>query len=355
MLQRQTARLIPTIYPRKSSNFWRFVGQILSAAVTLGMVLFLILAGSVAGYAADLPGAKDPPFLKRYAGSEIISYRTRSFDQYVLSRESNFTKTDKVEGAATRTVYLVPAGHTGLEIERNYQSALSDAGFTQTFASEMLDPYWAPTWLTPFLHQLGDTYDATGLCSSIRYFNAKATKNGQDLNAAVMVCESGTSSVWGQVETGKRLMLKPAQVVVWVDEIASKAVAINMVEVKAEDMADALATKGNINLYGIYFDVDKTDIKPESDKTLHEVASLLKIDRSLKLEIGGHTDNTGDKNHNLKLSQDRAATVVASLVKNYGVDAARLRAQGYGGSKPVASNATEDGRAKNRRVELRKL
>jgi len=170
-----------------------------------------------------------------------------------------------------------------------------------------------------------------------------------------MVCEAGSASVFGQAETGKRLTLKPGQVIVWVDEIAAKAVGINMVEVKAADMADALATKGNINLYGIYFDTDKTAIKPQSDKTLGEVASLLKIDRSLKLEIGGHTDNTGDKNHNVKLSQDRAAAVVAALVKTYGIDAARLHAQGYGGNKPVASNASEDGRAKNRRVELRKL
>jgi len=149
--------------------------------------------------------------------------------------------------------------------------------------------------------------------------------------------------------------MKPAQVIVWVDEIAAKAVAINMLEVKAADIADALATKGNINLYGIYFDTDQTAIKPASDKTLGEVATLLKIDRSLKLEIGGHTDSSGDKNHNLKLSQDRAASVVAALTKTYGADATRLHAQGYGGGKPIASNATEDGRAKNRRVELRKL
>src|SRR5205085_8448224 len=115
-----------------------------------------------------------------------------------------------------------------------------------------------------------------------------------------------------------------------VDVVAAKAVEIKMVEVKASDIADALATKGTIDIYGILFDVDKTDIKPESAKTLDEVASLLKIDRSLKLEIAGHTDNSGGADHNQKLSEGRAQAVVDALVKKYGIDAARLQAKGYG-------------------------
>jgi len=150
-------------------------------------------------------------------------------------------------------------------------------------------------------------------------------------------------------------VIKPGEVLVVVDVVTAKAVEIRMVEVKAADMADALATKGTVSIYGIYFDVDKTDIKPESAKTLDEMASLLKIDRSLKLEISGHTDSTGDKDHNMKLSQGRAAAVVDVLVKKYGIDPARLQPNGYGDTKPVAANDTEDGRAKNRRVELKKL
>jgi outer membrane protein OmpA-like peptidoglycan-associated protein len=71
--------------------------------------------------------------------------------------------------------------------------------------------------------------------------------------------------------------------------------------------------------------------------------------------VAGHTDNTGDKEHNAKLSDGRAAAVVQSLIKTYGIDAARLQAKGYGDAKPVGPNDTEDGRAKNRRVELRKM
>jgi len=81
----------------------------------------------------------------------------------------------------------------------------------------------------------------------------------------------------------------------------------------------------------------------------------LKIDRTLKVEVAGHTDNTGTADHNQTLSEGRAKAVVDALVKDYGIDAARLQAKGYGATKPVAPNDTDDGRAKNRRVELRKL
>jgi outer membrane protein OmpA-like peptidoglycan-associated protein len=128
-----------------------------------------------------------------------------------------------------------------------------------------------------------------------------------------------------------------------------------MVTVKAADMADALATKGFIDLYGVYFDTDKTTLKPESDATLSEVASLLKIDRSLKLEVSGHTDNSGSSAHNMTLSQGRADAVVGALVGKYGIDKTRLVAKGYGDSKPVAPNTDDVGKAKNRRVELRKI
>ena len=159
------------------------------------------------------------------------------------------------------------------------------------------------------------------------------------------------------VEPGVKtpIAVKNGQAIVALDVVTGKAVENKMVLVKAADIAEALASKGSIDLYGIFFDVDKTDIKPDSTKTLDEVASLLKIDRSLKLEISGHTDNTGTAEHNMKLSDGRAHAVVDALVKNYGIEAARLGAKGYGDTKPVASNDSEDGRAKNRRVELKRI
>jgi outer membrane protein OmpA-like peptidoglycan-associated protein len=120
-------------------------------------------------------------------------------------------------------------------------------------------------------------------------------------------------------------------------------------------LAASLNTAGKIDIYSILFDVDKTDIKPQSQSTLREISGLLKSDAKAKLEIAGHTDNTGTATHNLTLSKARAAAIVQALVTTYGVDPSRLKAAGYGDTKPVAPNDNEESRAKNRRVELRKL
>ena len=125
--------------------------------------------------------------------------------------------------------------------------------------------------------------------------------------------------------------------------------------VMASDMASALQSKGLIDIYGIYFDVDKAFVKPESTNTLTQIANLLKGDPALRLELSGHTDNTGTEQHNQELSLARANAVVAALVGQFGIDASRLVAKGYGASQPVAANDTPDNNAKNRRVVLRKI
>lgn len=125
--------------------------------------------------------------------------------------------------------------------------------------------------------------------------------------------------------------------------------------VQAADMASALKAKGLVDLYGVYFDTDQTFVKPESATTLTEVSNLLKADPSLRLQISGHTDNAGTKDHNLTLSKGRADAVVAALVGQYQIAASRLTAQGFGDTKPVAPNDSPSNMAKNRRVELRKI
>ena len=113
-----------------------------------------------------------------------------------------------------------------------------------------------------------------------------------------------------------------------------------------------ITTTGHAAVYGIYFDTDRAEIKPESEPALAEMAKLLKGNAALNVFIVGHTDNTGTLEHNMKLSQDRATSVVNALVSKQGIAAARLKAMGVASLAPVASNDTEDGKAKNRRVEL---
>ncbi len=107
-----------------------------------------------------------------------------------------------------------------------------------------------------------------------------------------------------------------------------------------------------ITLRGIYFDVNKTTIKPESRPALEDAAKILKENPAIRVEIQGHTDSQGSDEYNLKLSDGRAWSVVNYLVQNFGIDQSRLTAKGYGESRPVADNSTAEGRALNRRVEF---
>jgi outer membrane protein OmpA-like peptidoglycan-associated protein len=125
-----------------------------------------------------------------------------------------------------------------------------------------------------------------------------------------------------------------------------------MVDTDAETMAREISETGSISLYGIHFDTGRIDIKPESESTLVEIATLLRDNAGLLLFVVGHTDNVGAMDYNRDLSRRRAAAVVAALVGEHGVGGARLQAEGVGPLSPVASNDEEAGRALNRRVEL---
>lgn len=120
--------------------------------------------------------------------------------------------------------------------------------------------------------------------------------------------------------------------------------------VPASELKRQLDNAGKVALQ-VNFATDKTDILTDSLAQIDQVAQLLKDDPALKLAINGHTDNTGDAAHNQKLSEGRASAVVAAIVAK-GIDATRLSAKGFGQNQPVADNATEEGKAKNRRVEL---
>lgn len=117
------------------------------------------------------------------------------------------------------------------------------------------------------------------------------------------------------------------------------------------DLGAVLAKTRHVALYGVLFDFNKATLQPASDAVLRQVANLFAADKTLKLEVQGHTDNVGNDTYNQKLSEDRAQSVVVWLTA-HGVAAGRLSSKGYGKTMPVADNSTDPGRAKNRRVEI---
>jgi outer membrane protein OmpA-like peptidoglycan-associated protein len=147
-------------------------------------------------------------------------------------------------------------------------------------------------------------------------------------------------------------VLEPGQVVVQVDIIEQAPMEAKMVTVSASEMASSIATQGSVALYGILFDTNSAEVKAESMPTLQNMATLLKDQPALKLLVVGHTDNVGTFDFNMDLSKRRAASVVQMLAAQHGIDQSRLTPVGVSFASPVASNKSEQGRAKNRRVQL---
>lgn len=186
------------------------------------------------------------------------------------------------------------------------------------------------------------------------YWNPMAAKGGkrylEDLDAgggtmvASMPGPAGSGTVWVQVSVSNSGEMYSVTIV-------QEAGMRHDVELDARALADALAKTGSVTLDNILFDTGRATITAASETPLNAVVDLLKTDAALTLEIQGHTDNVGAKDANQKLSKDRADSVRAWLVKA-GIDAGRLTTAGFGDAQPVADNATDAGRAQNRRVVL---
>lgn len=124
-------------------------------------------------------------------------------------------------------------------------------------------------------------------------------------------------------------------------------------KITANDILDEINSKGYATLH-INFDTGKSRINADSYEVVSEIANMMKANANLKISIEGHTDNVGDKTSNMKLSKNRARSVLMALTDE-AIDESRLKSEGFGQNKPVDDNSTEEGRAKNRRVELRKI
>ena len=312
------------------------------------MVSFLLFA-SENSQGQDTPGSFDHPMVTRYAGSVIDGYEVREFNEFVLplgpairNAEGNrvASKKELLEGKITRILYRGPKGRPTLEILRNYRSALEGAAFELLYTCSDQECGRLFHWLLYKEKKITTTKtsgQAFDMPKDIRYIAAKKTTADAVTHVSLLVA---IDSIWTK---------KP---VTLFEIIESKAMDTGMVTVNADAMASGIQTTGHIAIYGIYFDINSANLKQESDTTLEEIDRLLKTRPSLSLLVVGHTDSQGGYNHNMDLSQRRAAAVVKTLVNRFGVSPKRLTAAGVGYLSPVASNDTAEGRSKNRRVEL---
>ncbi|MEW6368750.1 MAG: OmpA family protein [Acidobacteriota bacterium] len=330
------------------------INRVLVAFVLLG----LLVPGS---YAADLAGSRDHPLLKRFGGSEIVAYDQKRFDVYELQTStfksySLSTNTRefaspplKLEGTVTRIWYEAAGDASAVEVIRNYQNEMKSAGFEVLYDSsaDRSATRWV-NFLAPF--------SQTKINSSRGYYIFYAAdKDGIRTLSAVLKRAEGDVYVYlTAVDWAKDDAVYKAKrgAYVAVDIIEVKPMVQNMILVSADGMSSAIKGSGRVALYGILFDFNRAEIKPESKPTLEQIAKLMQQDAKLKLWVVGHTDNVGDLSSNMDLSRRRAEAVVAALTRDYGVAASRLSAQGVAFLAPVAVNTTDEGRAKNRRVEL---
>lgn len=270
------------------------------------IVAFLFCAAAVAAAAPaqqgdDREGFKGPTMFTKpahYWGDWVEEKEFDAFD-FPVSRD----KTEHVEGHLAKYMYRYnnPNGGQGsiLQVIRNYQNAATRIG-------------------GKVVYENGDHNQTT----------LRISKEGKD--------------IWVSVEGGNDYLLT----------IVEREAMKQEVVANAEAMKGGLAEVGHVEVPGIFFDFNKSDVKPESKPALDEVAKLLKANPSMRVYVVGHTDSVGTLEANLKLSEARAAAVAKALVTDYGIAATRLKGMGVGPLAPVASNASEEGKAKNRRVEL---
>jgi OmpA-OmpF porin, OOP family len=317
---------------------------------------FVVSAHGEDRYTKDMPGGKDHPLISRYQGATLFNYGVQNFAQLEtvegkLISDNNTRKPEKsrtIEGTVSSYFYFAPKDRSPLEVFRNYQASLAKSGFKTLYmceakkceADNIVDfsnenSRESATWK--------DGYSPTSATNArgdtLTYFiSSELTRDRGNAYVQLWVLEPGSS--------------QDGHAPIFMQIVEMKAMETGKVMVDANAMSKGLDAEGKIALYGIYFDTGKAIIKPESKAQLDEMAKLLQANAKLNVFIVGHTDNQGNFAQNFLLAKQRAEAVKKTLVSDYKIDAKRLDAQGAANLSPVATNDSDAGRAKNRRVEL---
>lgn len=316
--------------------------------------------------AQDIKGLADPSGFKRYAGAVLLYRDDAAYDEVrfpaakvVSQGDDKLVAARNLERAGQRIAlqYVAPAGRSSLEVLRGYQQEQKAAGFDTAFecagdacGGSHIFTYSLPRQLLPagWAGKVGDNSPAAcaagSTASDLRYALLDNKTTGVTL--AVLTWNPDiTSAYCDEKEFQKRTTIAVVQV-------EPKAREQKMETLSASEIGKGLDANGRVAIYGILFDTNKADIQPASKASLDQIGALLKQQPGLRLHVVGHTDNVGNLPSNVDLSRRRADAVAAALARDYGIARDRLTANGVASLAPVASNGTEAGRAKNRRVEL---
>ena len=294
------------------------------------MMIILLIAMVVSPVFAAKRDLSDHPLLSAYKGSTASRKDVKQFDEYQL-----ITATDKemfsgpvLEGKVTRIIYRNPKERSILEMYRNYEAALQKAGVEILFQCNQKKRECIERYAGRTFQEYSGIHSISNLDG--RFMSGKVVQENQTAYVAVAVGRTSTD----------------------IHVIEIRNMETEMVTLNAMTLKDNLTQKGYVIVEGVYFDTDKTTLKPESKPALVEVAKLLTNNSDMKLFVVGHTDSHGAFSHNMTLSKGRAKAVVESLTSDYLIAADRLEPHGVGPLAPKANNNTNSGRAMNRRVVL---
>ncbi len=339
-----------------------------SAAAIGGVAIALATAqwASAQMLPTDQKGATDSPLTGRYKDAVLLLQTHKAFDELKLpsgpevgedfDAKRHFSKMVTAEGEVTRSIYVSPVGRSVLEVTKNYRDALISRGFTPVYecsgaacgpAFRKLKYAWdAPSTQVAGLNiehaRQGFVQSVFDAAKDIRY--SLLSKGG-----TYVAIFGGLNAGGGFGDASKALN---DRVSVLVEVVEPKAMDQNIVVLDASAIGQSLANEGAVSLYGLYFDTDKAVLQPTSKPQLDQMAAYLKANPAVQVYVVGHTDNQGPLDHNMTLAEARAKAIAGALSTTYAIAPARLMAKGIGPLAPAATNKTEAGRAKNRRVQL---
>lgn len=280
-------------------------------------------------------GIDEKALLTPYPGSSLINDKVTEFDDYDLvtgaidSAKGTCDGKQRLEGRVARFYFENPKGRSHAEIFANYRDAVQKAGFKTIFTCKEEGCYLdgKPSNNSAFC---GDRSIGTLPAAGTRYLAARLARSEGDVYLALHVHEHFTNLHY----------------------VTVKPMETGRVKVDARALRAGIQADDHVAVYGLEFETGKAQLRPGSAALIAEIVHLLREDPALKLHVVGHADAVGALEANIALSRRRAEAVVEELTSRHGISPARLRPDGVGSLVPLATNRTEEGRAKNRRVDL---